>query len=58
MNTLLNVFFFLEGYEIGVAAIVGIVVAIMFVILIVSILIFAKLNGRWCFSGKYFFSFR
>ncbi|XP_019769623.1 fasciclin-3 isoform X3 [Dendroctonus ponderosae] len=40
-----------KGYEIGVAAIVGIVVAIMFVILIVSILIFAKLNGRWCFSG-------
>ncbi|XP_066144727.1 fasciclin-3 isoform X3 [Euwallacea fornicatus] len=41
-----------KGYEGGVVAVIGIVVAILFVILTVSLLIFAKLNGRWCFSEK------
>ncbi|KAJ8968414.1 hypothetical protein NQ317_002251, partial [Molorchus minor] len=32
--------------------IVGAVVAVLIIILLVSILIFAKTTGRWCFSGK------
>ncbi|KAL1502118.1 hypothetical protein ABEB36_007310 [Hypothenemus hampei] len=40
-----------KGYEIGVAAIIGIVAAVLFVILVISLVVFAKINGRWCFSG-------
>ncbi|KAF7285879.1 hypothetical protein GWI33_009359 [Rhynchophorus ferrugineus] len=40
------------GLEVGVASIIGIVVAILFIILVISIMIFAKITGRWCFSGQ------
>ncbi|XP_056633985.1 fasciclin-3 isoform X2 [Diorhabda sublineata] len=39
------------GVELGVGAIVGVVVLVLFIILLVSILIFAKMTGRWCFTG-------
>ncbi|XP_060534314.1 fasciclin-3 isoform X2 [Cylas formicarius] len=41
-----------KGFEFGVASVIGIVVAILFIILVVSIVIFAKVTGRWCFSGN------
>ncbi|CAH1114069.1 unnamed protein product, partial [Psylliodes chrysocephalus] len=40
-----------EGVELGVGAIIGVVIVVLFVVLIASILIFAKMTGRWCFSG-------
>ncbi|XP_074039691.1 fasciclin 3 isoform X2 [Leptinotarsa decemlineata] len=40
-----------EGLELGIGVIIAIVVVVLFVILLVSILIFAKISGRWCFSG-------
>ncbi|XP_030747489.1 fasciclin-3 isoform X2 [Sitophilus oryzae] len=40
------------GYEFGADSIIAIVVAILFIILVISILIFAKITGRWCFSGQ------
>ncbi|CAH1140428.1 unnamed protein product, partial [Phyllotreta striolata] len=40
-----------EGVELGVGAIIGVVVVVLLAVLIASILIFAKLTGRWCFNG-------
>lgn len=40
-----------EGLELGIGAIIGIVVALLLVILVVAMLIFAKATDRWCFSG-------
>lgn len=42
-----------QGLEVG--AIVGIVVACAILILVVLLIVFARLTGRWCFSGEYFF---
>ncbi|XP_049825133.1 fasciclin-3 isoform X2 [Aethina tumida] len=41
-----------EGLELGLGSIIGIVVAVCVVVLLVVILIFARMTGRWCFSGK------
>ncbi|KAG5875940.1 Fasciclin-3, partial [Gonioctena quinquepunctata] len=40
-----------EGAELGIGVIIAIVVVVLFVILLSSILIFAKVTDRWCFSG-------
>ncbi|CAH2003547.1 unnamed protein product [Acanthoscelides obtectus] len=39
------------GLDLGVGAIIGVVAVALIVILLLSILIFAKVTGRWCFSG-------
>ncbi|KAL5279304.1 Fas3 family protein [Megaselia abdita] len=39
-----------QGLEVG--AIVGIVIACAILILVVLLVVFARLTGRWCFSGK------
>ncbi|CAH1260243.1 unnamed protein product [Diabrotica balteata] len=41
-----------EGVELGVGAIIAVVVVGLLIILLVSILIFAKVTGRWCFTGS------
>ncbi|CAG9815099.1 unnamed protein product, partial [Phaedon cochleariae] len=41
-----------EGFELSIGAIIGVVAVILFVIMVASILIFAKVTGRWCFSGE------
>ncbi|XP_050312125.1 fasciclin-3 isoform X2 [Anthonomus grandis grandis] len=41
-----------KGYEIGMAAIVGIIAAILALLIVVGLLIFAKISGKWCFSGN------
>lgn len=46
---------FFSGLELGIGAIIGVVVLVLLVILVVSMLIFARVTGRWCFSGKYTF---
>ncbi|XP_073977439.1 fasciclin 3 isoform X2 [Rhodnius prolixus] len=38
--------------ELGAGTIVGIVVAILLILIITSILVFARAKGRWCFAGK------
>jgi hypothetical protein len=46
-------FTFLTGsLELGTGPIIGIVVAILFVLIIIFMLIFARATGRWCFSGR------
>ncbi|CAH0548623.1 unnamed protein product [Brassicogethes aeneus] len=40
-----------EGLEIGLGSIIGIVVAVCVVIVVVVTLIFARMTGKWCFSG-------
>ncbi|XP_073977442.1 fasciclin 3 isoform X5 [Rhodnius prolixus] len=37
--------------ELGAGTIVGIVVAILLILIITSILVFARAKGRWCFAG-------
>ncbi|KAJ8921152.1 hypothetical protein NQ315_013624, partial [Exocentrus adspersus] len=41
-----------EAVDLGIGAIIGIVAAILFLLLLVFVLVFAKLTGRWCFSGN------
>ncbi|KAK5637963.1 hypothetical protein RI129_012258 [Pyrocoelia pectoralis] len=40
-----------EDLEMGVLSIIGIVVAVLLLLVIVFLVIFARVTGRWCFSG-------
>ncbi|KAK4878773.1 hypothetical protein RN001_011279 [Aquatica leii] len=40
-----------EDLELGVLSIIGIVIAVLILLLIVFLVIFARVTGRWCFSG-------
>ncbi|XP_031330069.1 fasciclin-3-like isoform X3 [Photinus pyralis] len=39
--------------EMGVLSIIGIVVAVLLLLVIVFLVIFARVTGRWCFSGSH-----
>ncbi|XP_017785393.1 PREDICTED: fasciclin-3 isoform X2 [Nicrophorus vespilloides] len=41
-----------EGVDLGVGTIVLIVMSILFVMVIVFVVIFARVKGKWCFSGS------
>lgn len=41
------------GIDIG--SIVGIIVGVAILLIIVSVIIFARATGKWCFSGKFAF---
>ncbi|KAF2894388.1 hypothetical protein ILUMI_11783 [Ignelater luminosus] len=41
-----------EDLDLGVLAIIGIVIAVMIPIVIIFLVIFARITGRWCFSGR------
>lgn len=43
--------------ELGAGAIVGIVIAVLFLLTLVAVVLFARAKGRWCFAGKFTFPF-
>ncbi|KAF5280484.1 hypothetical protein FQA39_LY18065 [Lamprigera yunnana] len=41
-----------EDLELGVLSIIAIVITVLILLLIVFLVIFARVTGRWCFSGR------